>query len=506
MRFENRTLGVFEVLGVHLDADQSFDAGRLRQETLRLVEKGSRRIVVDLGAIDYLYSDSINAFVALNRRLLESSGRLGILVPHPKVHEILVRAGLENIMRLYRTEAELMGDSRELMRQSSAWTRPVELLNEASASQILSANNLLSRSGDAGRDGVSSSQRIPRRRTGPRAELKSRRHDGRRMDQPSEEMPLPPALPGVGSESATLRNLSLDSSTFGLVTSATNEEWKTKPSAPAPKPVPPVLPSAEPTVFQLPQDPEQDGYSTDAWLLALTSQPLLSGQRPDAEQDSSGFLPKLGMEESLASVTSDDLPSQIDTNLKWEEERPHAGDPKPVAPAPPSKPAPSGTAGGISSIDNDALRKAIFHEIPATPLTPGRVSPGPVPPPSGTRDQDAGAPTLVIPTMAPPKDVRGSTPFPVGPAATRPAATEPKAGASADDWFGSAKRSQSPPAPPIALPPVPPKPVVAESKPATSADDWFGSSKRSAPSIPSTPPPVVAKPATVDPKVATVAI
>lgn len=48
MRFETRTIGVFEVLSVQLVADEVFDAGRLRQETLRLVEKGSRRIVIDL--------------------------------------------------------------------------------------------------------------------------------------------------------------------------------------------------------------------------------------------------------------------------------------------------------------------------------------------------------------------------------------------------------------------------------------------------------------------------
>src|SRR5664279_5941718 len=103
MKFENRNIGVFDLLSVQMLADEVFDAGRLRQETLRMVERGSRRLVIDLGTVDYLYSDSINALVALNRRMLESSGRMGILVPSPKVYDILVRAGLENIMRLYRS-------------------------------------------------------------------------------------------------------------------------------------------------------------------------------------------------------------------------------------------------------------------------------------------------------------------------------------------------------------------------------------------------------------------
>jgi len=522
MRFENRTSGVFEVLGVHLDADQSFDAGRLRQETLRLVEKGSRRIVVDLGTIEYLYSDSINAFVALNRRLLESSGRLGILVPHPKVHEILVRAGLENIMRLYRTEAELLGDSRELMRQSSAWTRPAELLNDASASQILSATSLIPRSGDAARDAASSTQRIPRRRTGPRAELKSRRHDGRRMDQPAEDVPLPPVLPGVGSESASLRNLSLDSSTFGLQPPVPRAAWT--PDAPAAKPVPPVLPSAEPTVFQLPQDPEQDGYSTDAWLLALTSQPDASASRPEIDQDSSGFLPKLGTDDAiparaLSQVSLNDPPSQMDTDLRWEEEIPLTGVPKSKPSAPPGSTAPSKSfapekphpaqenpfshafldapsaqtsssrPAQAPATDNEALRKAIFHEVPVVPAPQGRSAPPPAPPIKGTgrANLETAEPTLVIPTVAPPKEVfRGS-------------ARDPSPSA-AQEWFGAAKFSP-PPTPPGQAPAV--KPPEAPTKPVSAADDWFGSAKRSTPAA--TPAPQSPAPAShsIPPKVAT---
>lgn len=524
MRFENRTLGVFEVLGVHLEADQSFDAGRLRQETLRLVEKGSRRIVVDLGSIDYLYSDSINAFVALNRRLLESSGRLGILVPHPKVHEILVRAGLENIMRLYRTEAELMGDSRELMRQSSAWTRPVELLNEASASQILSATNLVARSEGGGRDAQTSFQRIPRRRTGPRAEIKSRRHDGRRMDQPAEDMPLPPVLPGVGSESASLRNLSLDSSTFGLPSPATSEEWK--PSEQVVKTAPPVLPSAEPTVFQLPQDPEQDGYSTDAWLLALTAQPISPDPRPTMDQDSSGFLPKLGVHAAapsreLPQAPLADPPSRIDTDLRWEEEisltdgpvsptkaaqaptPPPKAVPEQFAPvaddpyagafldAPPSRAASPGAKPNLLSGD-DALRNAIFHDAPGAP-PPARRSPAPPvasPAPVGMGNPDA-EPTLAIPAAAVSKAApAGSPPDPA-------AFAETKTSSSAEDWFGSVKRASPPPTsvpsagavgPAIAqakssapaLPPTAPVRVEpkfadpeSESKGSSLASDWF---------------------------------
>jgi len=499
-------LGVFEVLGVHLDADQTFDAGRLRQETLRLVEKGSRRIVVDLGQIDYLYSDSINAFVALNRRMLESSGRLGILVPHSKVHEILVRAGLENIMRLYRTEAELLGDSRELMRQSSAWTRPAELSSAASASQILSATNLVPRSPEPSGEG-SSAQRVPRRRTGPRVELKSRRHDGRRQDQPAQDdAPLPPPLPGVGSESSSLRALSRESSSFGPPTPRADR------SPPAPTPPAPVLTSAEPAVFELPQDPEQDGYSTDAWLLALTSQPATEVRSKDAELDSSGFLPKLeGDVAPPAPAAKDNPPSQMDTGLRWEEEIPLTDGPGSRTvhprPAPPAAEPPvsatrleagpfaaafleSPSTGGASvkpadsaPEQNDALRAAIFHEFPSTPAAPE----SPRPPVGqwphegmGAHKTESTQPTIVTPSANPSgREFRRSSVQPQGfPTSSGQAPVE--------DWFGSSKRQASPVAAPSST--ASPKPPVVEPKPASHVEDWFGSSKRQAPPVAASSP------------------
>ncbi|MEK7394105.1 MAG: STAS domain-containing protein, partial [Fibrobacterota bacterium] len=321
MRFETRTIGVFEVLSVQLVADEVFDAGRLRQETLRLVERGSRRIVVDLGGVDYLYSDSINALVALNRRMLESSGRMGILVPHPKVYDILVRAGLENIMRLYRSEAELQSDSRELMRQSSAWTRPAELLSAASASQVLSANVLSPKNPNELRDAASASQRIPRRRVGSRVELKPRRRGGRGMDQeqPTAEFQLPPALPALPGESTTMRTLSQDSSAFDQ--QSTFGKTSKVPRQPIqPRPEPP--PSVEPSVYNVPENTQHDGYSTDAWLLSLTSPTTAKPTSPEqiveatAAAGSSSFLPKVSPNDASKLQ---DTPSKFATEFAWDE-------------------------------------------------------------------------------------------------------------------------------------------------------------------------------------------
>lgn len=80
-----------------------------------------RNVVIDLGNLDYIYSDTINVFISSNRQMLEVSGRIAILSEHPKVQDILRRAGLDNIMRIYKSEAEMIADSKEILRQTSSY-------------------------------------------------------------------------------------------------------------------------------------------------------------------------------------------------------------------------------------------------------------------------------------------------------------------------------------------------------------------------------------------------
>ena len=80
-----------------------------------------RNLVIDLGDLEYIYSDTINVFISSNRQMLEVSGRIAILAEHNKVQELLRRAGLDNIMRIYRSEAEMIADSKEILRQTSSY-------------------------------------------------------------------------------------------------------------------------------------------------------------------------------------------------------------------------------------------------------------------------------------------------------------------------------------------------------------------------------------------------
>ena len=119
------------MVSARLADGEVFDSAKLKNTVRFLIENDMRNVVIDLGNLEYLYSDTINAFIASNRHMLEVSGRIAILTEHPKVQDILKRAGLDNIMRIYRSEAEMIADSKEILRQTSSYR--IEELQKISA-------------------------------------------------------------------------------------------------------------------------------------------------------------------------------------------------------------------------------------------------------------------------------------------------------------------------------------------------------------------------------------
>lgn len=92
----------------------------LRQTVESMIASGKRNVCVDLSQLDYLYSDTINALIVTNRRMLDVMGRLSLLAPQPSVLEILKKSGVHNILKIFLNEAELLRTSEELMGMGQA--------------------------------------------------------------------------------------------------------------------------------------------------------------------------------------------------------------------------------------------------------------------------------------------------------------------------------------------------------------------------------------------------
>lgn len=73
-----------------------------------------------MGELDYLYSDAINALVQINKQLVKVNGRLGLLTTNKKVGEIAMAAGLDNMMRIYKSEKEVQSISGVSQPQQSS--------------------------------------------------------------------------------------------------------------------------------------------------------------------------------------------------------------------------------------------------------------------------------------------------------------------------------------------------------------------------------------------------
>ncbi|MGM0444112.1 MAG: PEGA domain-containing protein, partial [Fibrobacterota bacterium] len=72
----------------------------LGEKAEELVRAGNQYIAIDLTGLDYIYSDSINRFIRLNRIILDINGRILLIASHQKVLELLAKAGVQNFIKV----------------------------------------------------------------------------------------------------------------------------------------------------------------------------------------------------------------------------------------------------------------------------------------------------------------------------------------------------------------------------------------------------------------------
>ncbi len=98
-----------------------FDSTLLKNMINSLIAEGKRNFAIDLTPLDYIYSDAINVILALNRRILDVSGRLSLMGPSPEVRQILERTGIQNILKIYETETDLLKSSEDIILQTTRY-------------------------------------------------------------------------------------------------------------------------------------------------------------------------------------------------------------------------------------------------------------------------------------------------------------------------------------------------------------------------------------------------
>jgi anti-anti-sigma factor len=104
-----------------MEKGEVFDSTLLKNMINSLIAEGKRNFAIDLSPLDYIYSDVINVILALNRRILDVSGRLSLMGPSPEVRQILERTGIQNILKIFDTETELLKSSEDIILQTTRY-------------------------------------------------------------------------------------------------------------------------------------------------------------------------------------------------------------------------------------------------------------------------------------------------------------------------------------------------------------------------------------------------
>jgi anti-anti-sigma factor len=139
-----REVGTYDVLNAPLNPIGAFNAEQFKKEVQDLIEQGSRNIVIDLGTLDFLYSDAFNAFMTIQTQLALKQGQFGILTADDDVTKSLEHAGVAGMVHIFRDETELMGHSLNQASRTESKSSEPEHHNESTFESRLNHNQDLS--------------------------------------------------------------------------------------------------------------------------------------------------------------------------------------------------------------------------------------------------------------------------------------------------------------------------------------------------------------------------
>jgi anti-sigma B factor antagonist len=102
LSLSTRTVAGHRVLDVGGEIDV-YTAPQLRERLIGLVEDGARRVVVDLGRVEFLDSTGLGVLVGALKRLRGAGGDLTLVCAQERLLKIFRITGLDRVFTLHET-------------------------------------------------------------------------------------------------------------------------------------------------------------------------------------------------------------------------------------------------------------------------------------------------------------------------------------------------------------------------------------------------------------------
>jgi len=97
-----------DIAVIEVDGYVDFDAApALKRSIVRQIDAGSRHLVIDLSAAEFIDSTAIGVLVGALKRLQESSGSLAVVCTNENILNIFEIVGLDDMIPLHRSRDDV---------------------------------------------------------------------------------------------------------------------------------------------------------------------------------------------------------------------------------------------------------------------------------------------------------------------------------------------------------------------------------------------------------------
>jgi anti-anti-sigma factor len=98
------SVGDIRVVRVKEDRLVFHTLGTLTEDISRLIESGTRKLLIDLSQVEYLDSASIGSLMDLYRRMSEQTGSLKLVGLQERVERMVSLVGMHTLIDIFREE------------------------------------------------------------------------------------------------------------------------------------------------------------------------------------------------------------------------------------------------------------------------------------------------------------------------------------------------------------------------------------------------------------------